>query len=126
MAFWEKMPSSIGGGLIENTFDNVVRTPSSHSIGISDMTIRQAFPSPYPPPLRSYPLEDSGWRRRAIGTRLQLNEGELFPFDELETALGTDVVYVMVVVNGKGVMLEDERGLFPSDTLITQLRLISK
>lgn len=69
-------------------------------------------------------IKSEGWRRRAIYVRLQLPDGEKLPFDGLETLLGDEMVYIMVVVRGKGVMLEDERGLFPSDTLLTQLRLL--
>lgn len=71
-------------------------------------------------------IESNHWRRQAIAHRLQLQNGGRLPFDGLETLLGDDVVYIMIVSNGKGVMLEDERGLFPSDTLLTQLRLLAK
>jgi hypothetical protein len=83
-------------------------------------------PSPFPTPMSKPQIETASWRRSAIGTRLQLEVGERLPFDELETALGDDKVYVMIVTNGKGVMLEDDRALFPSDTLVTQLRLLAK
>jgi hypothetical protein len=83
-------------------------------------------PSPLPPPISKPQIETASWRHSAIGTRLRLDVGEKLPFDELETALGDDKVYVMIVTNGKGVMLEDDRALFPSDTLVTQLRLLAK
>lgn len=65
-------------------------------------------------------------RMRMIYMRLRLLEGEKFPFDSLNTSLGKEKVFVFVVQDDKAVILEDSVDLFPSDTLITQLRLIQK
>lgn len=72
------------------------------------------------------PIEYRDWRLQAIHMRMQRGDGTQLPFDGIETLLGDDLVYILIVVNGKGVMLEDDRGLFPSDTLLTQLRLLAK
>lgn len=72
------------------------------------------------------PIDVAGWRRQAIAHRLRLRNGDMLPFDGMETLLGDDSVYVMVVVNGKGAMFNDDKTLFPSDTLITQLLLVAK
>ncbi len=75
------------------------------------------------------PAEDissSGYRKRMIGMRLRVPEGAMFPFGALETHYAGEKVFVFVVVDAKPVVLEDESSLFPSDALITQLRLIQK
>lgn len=71
-------------------------------------------------------VHDEEARHRMIGMRLRLNEAEKFPFDHLSTAVGGEKVYVFVLVDEKPAMLEDDLSLFPSDTLISQLRLIQK
>lgn len=70
------------------------------------------------------PLEDDHWRLKLLGMRLRLSEGQTWPFQHITTALTEEQVLIFLVKNDKGVILEDERGLFPSDALITQLRVL--
>jgi hypothetical protein len=75
------------------------------------------------------PAEDissPAWRKRILGMRLRISEGHKYPFDALETHWAGEKVFLFVVVDAKPVVLEDESALFPSDALITQLRLIQK
>lgn len=83
---------------------------------------RRAMKNPY----ASMPIEDEYGRNRMIGMRLHLRDGEKFPFDYLSSHLGDEKVFVFVVQNNTPVILEDDRYLFPSDTLVAQLRLIQK
>jgi hypothetical protein len=71
-------------------------------------------------------IEDQWWRRQAIQFRLHCKPGTALPFEDIQTTLGSELVYVHVVAGGKGVTLEDGREMFPSDTLVTQLRLLAK
>lgn len=66
------------------------------------------------------------WRLRAIAMRMRIPEGNRLPFQHVSTAWTGEKVFVFVVENDKPAVLEDESALFPSDTLITQLRLIQK
>ena len=63
-------------------------------------------------------------RMRMLNMRLRINEGYLLPFDHISTGLGGDHVFVFVVKDGKPVTLTDDAAMFPSDALITQLRLL--
>lgn len=47
-----------------------------------------------------------------------------FPFFECHQPTGSDKVFVFFVKDDQAVILEDEAGLFPSDSLITKLRLL--
>ena len=79
--------------------------------------------------IESEPAEDIStprYRNRMIGMRLRVPEGAMFPFDALETHYAGEKVFIFVVVDAKPVVFEDESSLFPSDALITQLRLIQK
>jgi hypothetical protein len=58
-----------------------------------------------------------------ISMRLHMHEGQAFPF-HLHAHLDGDMVYVFVVCNGKPVVIEDPWLMFPSDQLISQLRLL--
>lgn len=71
--------------------------------------------------LMSYPAH----RLKMLSLRLRIQEGT-FPksFSDLHTALAGDKVYVFIVKGSDAVTLEDDAGMFPSDTLITQIRLL--
>lgn len=71
-------------------------------------------------------LESERGRNRMIGMRLHMHEGERFPFDYISSHLGDEKVFVFIVQNNTPVIIEDDRYLFPSDTLVAQLRLIQK
>lgn len=77
-------------------------------------------------PIGQKEIDYASGRKRMIAMRLHIPEGETVPFDFLETHLYKETVFVYVSVDGKNVILEDDAALFPSDTLITQLRLIQK
>jgi hypothetical protein len=79
---------------------------------------------PAPPDLRD-PVENENIRDRMLRMRLRIPEGQLPPYQHLNTALAGDKVFVFVVNRDEAVILEDSRDLFPSDDLVTQLRLIA-
>lgn len=66
------------------------------------------------------------WRMRALAMRLRIHEGMKMPFQHIHTVWTGEKVFVFVVQKGEAVTLTDDSGLFPSDTLITQLRLIQE
>jgi hypothetical protein len=45
-------------------------------------------------------------------------------FEDLHTVLSKDKVFVLIVTKGELVSLVDDASMFPSDTLITQIRLL--
>jgi hypothetical protein len=59
-----------------------------------------------------------------IAMRLHIKEGHAMPFEFLRAHRTTDRVYVFIVDKEQAVTLEDDHGLFPSDALITKLRLM--
>lgn len=64
-------------------------------------------------------------RLAMVASRLRLPD-VIGPFAGLDTYVVGDTVWVAVVSTNGGVMLQDALDLFPSDTLITQLRLLQK
>ncbi len=88
---------------------------------ISDRRIKA---SPYSRPTSD--LTNDVTRKNMLAMRLRINEGEHWGFDSLHTSLGKEKVFVFVVQDDKPATLEDDASMFPSDTLITQLRLIRK
>lgn len=61
-----------------------------------------------------------------IAMRMKIAQGEAFPFDHI-SAFSNDKVAVVLVVKGSQVTtIEDDAGLFPSDTLITKLLLLAR
>lgn len=71
------------------------------------------------------PLGSSAQRLKLLSLRLRITEGT-FPksFTDLHTSRDGDTVFVFVTLKGKAVTLEDNAGLFPSDTLVSQIRLL--
>lgn len=60
-----------------------------------------------------------------IAMRLRLTPGQRFPMKDIHAYTDSGVAYVFVVnTDGKYVVIEDDPDLFPSDKLITQLRLL--
>ena len=78
-----------------------------------------SFNDPY-----SVSITNDLWRARMLSMRLRLSEGQALPFQHISTGLGGDHVFVFLVHNGEPVTLRDDAAMFPSDTLITQLRLL--
>ena len=65
--------------------------------------------------------------REKILMRLDTPDGMVIGFDYLEAhRLSDDKVAVFIINNGKHCTIEDDAHLFPSDTLITQLRILRK
>ncbi len=60
-----------------------------------------------------------------LAIRLRLKSGQSLPLRHIAAFCDDKTAVVMVVLpNGKAVMIEDDVNLYPSDTLITQLRLL--
>ena len=59
-----------------------------------------------------------------LAKRLRLHAGSQMPFDFVNVHVGKDKAYVFVVKDGVAVTLEDDHNMYPSDNLITQLRLM--
>lgn len=74
-------------------------------------------------------VRDPAARKSMIAMRLRLSHLALMPWDMLETHYveGEDIVIVFVAPRDRRpIMLEDSGALFPSDALITQLRLLAQ
>lgn len=82
--------------------------------------------TPYKNANPTNPLDDESYRIRLIRMRLRIPEGSLLPYQFLATHFAGEEVIVFVVQDGQPVTLRDEAPLFPSDQLITQLRLLEK
>lgn len=62
-----------------------------------------------------------------IRSRFRLSPGEALPFDHIYCVKKKNDVVLVLVVNGdQHVILEDGYELFPSDGLVTSLRLLAK
>lgn len=61
---------------------------------------------------------------RLLGMRMRWASGQLIPFAHLSIHTSAALAIVFIVHKGQPVVLEDDPGLFPSDDLITKLRLL--
>lgn len=78
------------------------------------------------PPRDTLTIDDEVDRMRMIAFRLRLGYRDQPPFDYVATHKGDEKVFVFVVSGNTPVILEDDLAMFPSDTLVTQLRLMMK
>lgn len=70
-------------------------------------------------------IRNGAFRLKLLGYRLRRTAGNMFQWDHLSTCyLEGKTVFIFVVVGGRAVTLEDDPLLYPSDTLISQLRLL--
>lgn len=113
----------------QQEIDQMMRAMNTVNVGNTDMLgsisnpFRQTYPSTMTP---AGDISVDSWRMRAIAMRLRIPQGSKHPFQHLSTAWTGEKVFVFVVENDQAVVLEDGSALFPSDTLVTQLRLIQK
>lgn len=65
------------------------------------------------------------WR---LSGNKKMGEGEMMPvpFEYIQAVDVDSKFIVFIVYNGKGIMLEDDHDLFPSDGLLAQLKMILK
>ena len=66
------------------------------------------------------------WRLHALAMRLRVREGDGFPFRHISTAWAGEKIFIFIVTKNGAVTFEDDAALFPSDTIITALRLIQE
>lgn len=59
-----------------------------------------------------------------LAMRMRWEEGLRIPFEHLSLHATDQQAFVFVVHKGEATILDDDPGLFPSDELITKLRLI--
>lgn len=88
------------------------------------------FPNLYPGELVTRrpdnvtPLDSPAGRTAMVQSRLNTPGAPPLPFQHFNTALTDSEVIVFLVVKNEPVVLRDERNMYPSDGLITQLRLL--
>lgn len=119
-----------GGGGNLGTAGAVYQTTGSSNIFYDaqrdiyiDMSTGQRFPAnKMSPSHMPHTLESSASREAMLHMRLRNG----WTYQHLTTAYVGDKVYVFVIQNDQPVILEDDATMFPSDQLITQLRLIGK
>ena len=85
-------------------------------------TLQKTRPTP------AHPQREDSFEQHPISMismRLHLKSGDYFPLPHIDAYLGPNCAIVFVVTKDhKAVIIEDDSALFPSDTLITQLRLL--
>ena len=70
-------------------------------------------------------IDTSAGRTRMIAMRMNWATQASIPFQYMETALVGDTVHLFLVVKDEAITIKDEKSMFPSDSLITNLRLLS-
>ena len=95
-----------------------------NSISASDLAALRDAMEKYSKPRESSTVADESFRMKAIAMRLRLTQGERMPFDHFTTAHSGDKVFAFLVVKGAPIVLEDDSVMFPSDTFMTQIRML--
>lgn len=127
MSFWNKSNNaSVANNVAEQMLrDSLASGPGPYALSVGHADLARRITEPYyGKPAAD--IEDPRQRKQMLAMRLRIKEGDLWGFDHIDTALGKEKVFVFILQDDKAAVLEDDLGLFPSDTLITQLRLIQK
>lgn len=127
MAFWNRANNAIAANNAAEQMlrDSLASGPGPYALSVDSASLARSIIGPSVNRTNNA-LEDSWSRHRMIAMRLRIPEGERMPFDDIHTSLGKEKIFVFILQNDKPVVLEDDIGLFPSDALVTQLRLIAK
>lgn len=81
------------------------------------------FPATIPKTASPNSLGEAG-AYKLLAMRMRVPEGSKLPFEHLSMHVTDTAAFVFLVTKGKPVTIEDDASLFPSDQLITQLRLL--
>ena len=135
MALWNKTTSVLPAGpqadaerIYRESLLNNLAGSASPGISSVDLTrrINSATPGTMVSPRPDMDINSDRGRLNMLAMRLRVREGEIWPFDSIQTSLGNEKVFVFILQGDKPAIFEDDVLMFPSDTLITQLRLIAK
>ena len=63
--------------------------------------------------------------RNMLGSRLRWNSGVKCPFQKVVPYRVTDKIVVFIATKDDAVIIEDDPNLYPSDALVTQMRLLA-
>lgn len=126
-ALWPSVSSANTGNLMLNANDVVY--DAAQDIYLNQRTgmimTGAGLASAQYNPTKPDPLYSPAQRLKVLSLRLRIEEGT-FPksFTDLHTSRDGDTVFVFITLKGKAVTLEDGAALYPSDTLISQIRLL--
>ena len=59
-----------------------------------------------------------------LAGRMRIGDGNRMPFQHISMHITPETAYLFIVSDGGPVIIEDSTNMFPSDNLITQLRLL--
>jgi hypothetical protein len=114
--------------ILEDKIDAMMmaKTPMLHIDpgGLQGGAHTRAFPAPgIPSPPRRYTLEEK------LGARMDwdTNRGWGSGFSHVAVHRAADMIHVWIITkDAKSVVIEDDIGLYPSDALITKIRLLQQ
>lgn len=98
--------------------ERLLRAEMAAPLGSAGSARSHSVSNPWP-----VDVENETHRHGMLCTRLRVAPAE-FPFKKMATFIEGEDVYVVIITPNGPVTLTDEVGLFPSDRLITQLRLM--
>ena len=118
------MSGSIFG--VPVTEEVMVEYLKSQLAGVQSGMIPTFKAAPPPPPWVQPDPDIVGHDKliRMLGMRMHLREGDQLPFEFIMPHKSKETVYVFIVHEGKPTYLEDGWNLYPSDALVTKLRLL--
>jgi hypothetical protein len=118
----EKMMKDMKDMTVARPLWDIGRMPSRFSDHVSDAFGYGGGGSVNMPPPKPKPSLIS-----MIASRMRWGEGEASGFDHIQPhQLTEEQIAVFVIQNKRALIIYDDANLFPSDTLITQLRLLEK
>lgn len=109
---------------LQNAHRNAHRSGLADALqyGVGISTPKRNFSKNYGTNIMSMLSEDKAYQLMAM--RLRVPEGNRFPADHLSLHVTDKKAFVFLVNKGQATTLEDDPDLFPSDQLITQIRLL--
>lgn len=110
---------SFSSKMIQDVYAEVFGKMNMSSVQINKPQIFQNKPM-----ASARSMQDYQRNQMLLCGRLKIKEGDQIPFNFIEMYVTDEVAFVFVVNGKEHVTLEDDPNMFPSDKLITELRLL--
>jgi hypothetical protein len=119
------------GGLFKASMIPIPQAPMPPPLPASNVLSNVTVNTPSKPPAWLQRdewggIDSSNGLLRMLAMRLRLGDGQMFPFEFIMPCRTKEKVVIFLIINGEPTHVEDDWNMYPSDTLITKLRLIAQ
>jgi len=107
-------------------WNNVVPPPTLSQAAAAKLTAMEMELRKRMMSMPNFPPKSPWTAYDRLRMRLNMEHDEEFGFDCINIYEGPNTVFVFIVTGEKAIILEDSKGIFPSDRIVAQVRLMQE